>query len=151
MKVSKLTNCFSGFILLFCLFGGLTLASSQSAMAEAEKAIGSVEDNGIKLTINNYTIQNHSEELMVYYTVESKSGDLIENGTSLIKEPDISIGDKLVKGNNIWHKKISNGKYQGVVKVELSQYRPAISNVAFNTEAILNQKGEWTINFQIEK
>lgn len=149
---SKFTNGFGGFILLLCLLVGLALASSQSAMAESEKIIGSAEDNGIKLKINSYAIMNHGQEMVVYYTVQSKFGQLIEaEGTSVIKKPDITIGDTRVQGNDTSHKKISNQEYQGAVKVLLPQYRPAISNVSFNTVSILNQKGQWTINFEIKK
>ncbi|HEY2420540.1 MAG TPA: hypothetical protein VGI04_03965 [Neobacillus sp.] len=146
------TNCFSRFFLLLGLLVGLILANSQSAMAETENVIGSAESNGITLTINNYTIKNYGQEMTVYYTLQSTSGQLMdENGAELITSPDFTIGDKRVQGNDIWHKKISAQKYQGALKLELPQYRPAISNAVLNTETILNQKGQWSINFQIKK
>ena len=148
----KFTSCFSGFVLFLSLLIGMTFASSQSAMAESAKIIGSAENNGIKLTITNYAIKNYGQEMMVYYTVQSNSGQLMDtNETGLLNKPDISIGHKHVQGNDTWHKKISSQEYQGAVTVEIPQYTPAISNVAFNTDAILNQKGLWTINFQIKK
>jgi hypothetical protein len=149
---SKFTNGFGGFVLFLCLLVGVTFASSQNAMAESQKIIGSSEANGIKLTINNYAIQNYGQEMVLYYTVQSKSGQLMdEDGISLIKKPNLTIGDRRVQGNDTWHKKISNQIYQGAVKVQLPQYRPAVSNVEFNTDSILNQTGQWTITFQIKK
>lgn len=152
MKVSKLTN-FSRIIISFlCLLVLLGVSTPHGAMAEMGEIVGSVEDQGIKLTVNRYDLQNHSTELIVYYTVETMSTDHIsENITNLIKRPDISIGDNPVKGKSIWQKKISNQKYQGAVKAELSQYRPEIAYVAFHTNSILNKKGNWEVNFQIHK
>jgi hypothetical protein len=149
---AKCTNGIGSFILLLFLLVGFGLVTSQSAMAKSENIIGSAEDHGIILTINNYAIQNYGQEMVVYYTVDSQSGKLMDaDETSILKKSDISIGNQRVQGNNIWHKKISNQKYQGAVKVALPQYIPATSNVAFYTDAILNQKGQWTINFQIKK
>ena len=144
----KVKNGFGWLILLLCL--GLTFASSQSAKAAPGKIIGSAEDHGIKLTINNYELKNYGQEMVVYYTVQSKSGNPME-GKSLINKPDFTIGDRFVQGIDSWHKKVGSQQYQGAVKVELPQYRPAVSDVEFNTDAIFNQKGNWTITFQIKK
>jgi len=145
---SKFANGFSVFVLFICML----LVVTQSAMANSEKMIGSAEDHGIKLTINHYAIVNYGQEMMVYYTVQSKTGLLMdEDGISLMQKPNITIGNRLVQGKDTWHKKISSQQIQGAVKVMVPQYRPAISNVEFNTDNILNQKGQWTINFQIKK
>ncbi|MDQ6595555.1 hypothetical protein E2K98_26985 [Bacillus salipaludis] len=140
---SKFTK--AGFALILSL--GFLLVSSQSTLA-AE--IGSAEHNGIKLTINNYTIKNYGQEMVVYYTIQSKSGQLME-GKSLMNRPDFTIGNKFVQGNDAWYKKVSNQQYQGAVTVQLPQYIPASSNVSFNTDSISSQKGQWTINFEIKK
>ncbi|MFB7303590.1 hypothetical protein [Heyndrickxia sporothermodurans] len=145
-------NGFSRMIFLLCLLVGVASIPLQSSFAQSETVIGSAENNGIKLIINNYTITNRGQEMVVYYTIQSKSRhQMDENAKGLMDNPVISIGDNLVPGNHTWHKKINNQTYQGAVKVNLPQYIPATSNVAFNTNAILHQKGEWTINFQIKK
>ncbi|OIK15911.1 hypothetical protein BIV60_07245 [Bacillus sp. MUM 116] len=140
---SKFTK--AGFALFLSL--GFLFVSSQSTLA-AE--IGSTENNGIKLTITNYSIKNYGQEMVVYYTVQSKSGQLMDS-QSLINKPDFTIGNKFVQGTDAWHKKLNNQQYQGAVTVQLPQYIPATSNVSFNTDSISSQKGQWTINFEIKK
>ncbi|MEH7413951.1 hypothetical protein V7266_01505, partial [Neobacillus drentensis] len=141
-----------GFVLLLCFLVGGAWTSSQSALAAPEKTVGSVENGGIKLTITNYAITNYGQEMILYYTVESKTGNLLdEDGKGLLKNLEISIADNRLQGIDAEHKKISNQKYQGAVKVNMPQYIPATSSAALSTDAILNQKGQWTINFQIKK
>lgn len=145
-------NRWGGFVLLLCLLVGGACASSQSALAAPAKTVGSVENGGIKLTITNYAITNYGEEMVLYYTVESTTGKLMEdNGKGLLKNLEISIADNRLQGIDAAHNKISSQKYQGTVKVNMPKYIPATSNAALSTDAILNQKGQWTINFQIKK
>ena len=68
----KVKNGFGWLILLLCL--GSTFTFSQSAKAAPGKIIGSAEDHGIKLTINNYELKNYGQEMVVYYTVQSNRG-----------------------------------------------------------------------------
>jgi len=90
--------------------------------------------------------------MILYCTVESTTGTLLdENGKGLLKNLEISIADNRLQGIDAEHKKISSQKYQGAVKVNMPQYIPATSNAALSTDAILNQNGQWTINFQIKK
>ncbi|MBT2658675.1 hypothetical protein J7E81_26225 [Bacillus sp. ISL-18] len=148
----KTAKCLGGFVLLlFFLIGG-TWPSTQSALAAQEKTIGTAENGGIKLTITNYAITNYGQEMILYYTVETKTGNLMdENVKGLLKNPEISIADNRLQGMDANHKKISSQKYLGAVRVNLPQYIPATSTAALSTDAILNQKGQWTINFQIKK
>lgn len=149
---SKMTNRLGGFVILLGFLVGGAWASSQSAVAAPEKTLGSVENGGIKLTITNYAITNYGQEMILYYTVESTTGNLMdENEKGLLKKPEVSIADNRLQGIDTEHKKISSQKYQGAVKVNMPQYIPATSNAALSTDAILNQKGQWTINFQIKK
>lgn len=150
MNFSKVTNCLGAVVFSLCLLIGLTMTSSQST--KAESVLGSAEDKGIKFTVHNYEIQNYGQEMMVYYTIQSASGaQMSEDEMGLIKNLDFSIGSRMVQGNDAWHKKVSNQEYQGAIKVDLPKYGPATSNVSLNTDSILNQKGQWTINFQIQK
>jgi hypothetical protein len=149
---SKMRNRLGGFVLLLCFLVGGAWASSISTLAAPEKTIGSAENRGIKLTITNYAITNYGQEMILYYTVESKTGNLMEeDGKGLLKNLEISIADNRLQGIDAEHKKISNQKYQGAVKVNMPQYIPATSSAAISTDAILNQKGQWTINFQVNK
>ncbi|MEH7096981.1 hypothetical protein [Neobacillus vireti] len=148
----NITNRLGGFVLLLCFLVWGTWASSHSALAAPEKTVGSAENGGIKLTITNYAITNYGQEMILYYTVESKTGNLMEeDGKGLLKNLEISIADHRLQGIDAEHKKISNQKYQGAVKVNMPQYIPATSSAALSTDAILNQKGQWTINFQVNK
>jgi len=138
------------FILSICILVGWTIASSQNS--KAESVLGSTEDKGIKLTLHNYEIQNYGQEMIITYTIQGATDSFMnEDGMALIKDLDFSIGSRVVQGKDTWHKKIGNQTYKGVMKVDLPQYRPATSNVIFNTDSITNQKGNWTINFQIQK
>ena len=148
----KVANRLAGSALLLCFLVGGAWASSQSALAAPEKPVGSAVNGGIKLTITNYAITNYGQEMILYYTVESTTGNLLdENGKGLLKNLEISIADNRLQGIDAEHKKISSQKYQGAVKVNMPQYIPATSNAALSTDVILNQKGQWTINFQIKK
>ena len=90
--------------------------------------------------------------MIITYTIQGATDSFMnEDGMALIKDLDFSIGSRVVQGKDTWHKKIGNQTYKGVMKVDLPQYRPATSNVIFNTDSITNQKGNWTINFQIQK
>ena len=149
---SNRKNRLGGFVLLLCFLFWGACAFSQSALAAPEKTVGSAENGGIKLTITNYAITNYGQEMILYYTVESTTGTLLdENGKGLLKNLEISIADNRLQGIDAEHKKISSQKYQGAVKVNMPQYIPATSNAALSTDAILNQNGQWTINFQIKK
>lgn len=149
--LSKRVKLFSGMILFFYLLLGLTGTPFHNAAAESKEIIGSAENNGIKFTIDNYMI-NNNRELIVDYTIESTAADFMnENKAALLKQPSFVIGDNRLQGTDLWHKKVSNQKYQGAVKVDMPQYSPAISNVSFKTTSILNHSGEWAINFEIKK
>lgn len=137
-------------VLLFSLLVGLTFVSPAGAKAESEKVVGSAKDKGITLTINDYSIIKDGQGIMVHYTVQSRSGHQMDKNASLMERPDIFIGDTLVHGNAVKHKKIGKQEYAGTVEVDLPQYRPAESNVRFNTDAILNQEGQWTIDFKVK-
>ncbi|MFC4619528.1 hypothetical protein ACFO4N_12475 [Camelliibacillus cellulosilyticus] len=139
----------SGLILVLCLFISLTMTSTYQAKAEAGKVLGSAQDKGITLSVNQYAIINHGQELVVYYTVETSSAAPNHDVPSLIHRPDFSIGDRLVQGQPKGYKKISSQKYAGTLKVDLPQYRPAVTNVELRTDTILNQKGQWTVGFKI--
>lgn len=147
---SRVRKCLGVFVLALCLIVGWTCTSSQSSSAES--VLGSTEDKGIKLTLHNYEIQNYGQEMIVNYTVQAKSGSLMdENGMALIKDLNFSIGSRVIQGKDAWHKKVGNQTYQGVIKVDLPQYRSATSDVILSTDSISNQNGEWSINFQIQK
>ncbi|ULT59563.1 hypothetical protein L1999_14000 [Neobacillus drentensis] len=149
---SKMTNRLGRFVLLLCFLVGGAWTSSISALAAPDKTVGSAENGGIKLTITNYAITNYGQEMILYYTVESKTGNLMdEGGKELLKNLEISIADNRLQGIDAEHQKISSQKYQGAVKVNMPKYIPATSSAALSTDAISNQKGQWTINFQVNK
>ncbi|HET7578599.1 MAG TPA: hypothetical protein VFK33_04885 [Bacillales bacterium] len=149
MNVSRFTVQVSAFVLYLSLFVGLTFTHPTGAAAQTNKIMGSATDNGITLTINGYSFINNGQGVKLYYTIQSTSsrGAAAKN---LMAKPDILIGDNLLHGTNEQHQKISPQKYTGTINVRLPDYRHVPSYVEFNTYGILNQRGQWTVDFTIK-
>jgi hypothetical protein len=145
-KLPNYTVRFIGAALCISLLFGFafpTLSNAQSNMG-----LGSSEDNGIRLTINDYSIINHGQNIQLHYTIYSNSNIQVSSNTkSLIENPYIWIGHTLVREESESFKKVSNNEYKGTIIAQLHHYRPDTSEMSFHTHGILNQKGQWTVNF----
>ena len=146
-NLSKYTVRFSGIALFICLL--ISFASPALTSAESlNQGLGSAEDNGIKLTINSYSIVNHGQNIRLYYTIHSNSTiEVNPHATSLMESPHIWIEHTLVRENSDTFKKVGNNLYKGTIEAQLHQYRPENPHMTFKTHGILNQKGQWTIRF----
>ncbi|MCM2531226.1 hypothetical protein NDK43_00690 [Neobacillus pocheonensis] len=146
-NLSKYTMRLSGVALLICLligFASPTLTSAESL----NQGLGSTEDNGIKLTINGYSIINHGQNIRLYYTIHSNSNiEVNPHATSLMESPHIWIEHTLVRENSDSYKKVGKNEYKGTIEAQLHQYRPENPHMTFKTLGIFNQKGQWTIRF----
>jgi hypothetical protein len=145
----KLSNCtvrFIGAALCISLLFGLTFPTLSNA--QSNMGLGSSEDNGIRLTINDYSIINHGQNIQLHYTIYSNSNIQVSPNTkSLIENPHIWIGHTLVREESESFKKVSNNEYKGTIIAQLQHYRPDSSEMSFHTHGLLNQKGQWTVDF----
>lgn len=134
--------------LLFGLFAGLSSASSNNL--DLKKPVPnlnqSVTVKGITLTVVDYAIDNN--KLNVNYTIRTKKNHVDKTG-SLIERPDIFIGNKKIYGRVQGYKKINNREYTGFVDANLPVNLPNKFSVKFDTDAILDQAGPWTIQFKV--
>jgi hypothetical protein len=145
---SKFTVPISRVALLFCLLVGLGSHHLVSAESESNQGLGSAEDNGIRLTIDGYSIINHGQNIRLYYTILSNSDVQVDpHATSLMQSPHIWIEHTLVRENFDSYKKVGEHEYKGTIEAQLHQYRPENPHMIFKTHAIFNQKGQWTIRF----
>ena len=127
-------------------FARPTLTNAQSSIG-----LGSSEDNGIRLTISDYSIINHGQNIQLHYTIYSNSNIQVSSNTkSLIENPYIWIGHTLVREESESFKKVNNNEYKGTIIAQLHHYRPDTSEMSFHTHGLLNQKGQWTVNFMLK-
>jgi len=148
-KLLNYTVRFIGAALCISLIFGFarpTLTNAQSSIG-----LGSSEDNGIRLTINDYSIINHGQDIQLHYTINSKSNIQVSSNTkSLIENPYIWIGTTLVREESEYFKKVNNNEYKGTIIAQMHHYRTDSSKMSFHTHGILNQKGQWTVNFTLK-
>src|SRR4051794_17137121 len=121
-KLPNYTVRFIGAALCISLIFGFarpTLTNAQSSIG-----LGSSEDNGIRLTINDYSIINHGQDIQLHYTINSKSNIQVSSNTkSLIENPYIWIGNTLVREESESFKKVSNNEYRGTIIAQMHHYR----------------------------
>ncbi|MBV7504795.1 hypothetical protein KW850_05890 [Bacillus sp. sid0103] len=118
--------------------------------AQSSNGLGSSEDNGIRLTINDYSIINHGQDIQLHYTITTNSNIPVSSNTkSLIGNPYIWIGNTLVREESESFQKISNNEYKGTIIAQLQHYRSDNSELSFHTHGIMNQNGQWTVNFHL--
>jgi hypothetical protein len=146
--LSKFTVPISRVALLFCLLVGLASHPLASTETVSNQGLGSAEDNGIKLTINGYSIINHGQNIRLDYTILSNSDIQVNpHATSLMESPHIWIEHTLVRENSDLFKKVGQNEYKGTIEAQLHQYRPENPHMTFKTHGIFNRKGQWTIRF----
>lgn len=106
-NLSKNTMQFSGGVaLLICLLIGFASPTLTSAESMSNQGLGSAEVNGIKLTINGYSIVNHGQNIRLYYTIHSKSDIQVNpNAKSLMASPHIWVAHTLVRETSDTFKK----------------------------------------------
>ncbi|QQZ11337.1 hypothetical protein [Heyndrickxia vini] len=144
-KTMRLTG---GVALLICLLIGFAFPTLISAESMTNQGLGSAEVNGIKLTINGYSIVNHGQNIRLDYTIHSNSNIQVNpNAKSLMESPHIWIAHTLVRETSDTFKKVGKNEYKGTIEAQLHQYRPENPHMTFKTGAIFNQKGEWAIDF----
>lgn len=137
------------FALLFLsLLTTVVFASANESLDKDKTSLNQeTTDQGITLNVNSYSIKNN--KLKVNYTIQSKEKYKLEPG-GLVERPDVVIADKLTHATALKHEKISDLKYTGSSEIDLPKDLPKQFNVKFNTDAILNQAGQWTIEFKVK-
>jgi hypothetical protein len=146
-NLTKYTVRFRAIAFFLCLLIGFASPALTSAES-LNQGLGSAEDNGIKLTLNGYSIVNHGHTIRLNYTIHSNSNIQVDPyAKSLMASPHIWIEHTLVRENSDTFKKVGNNLYKGTIEAQLHQYRPENPHMTFKTHGILNQKGQWTIRF----
>ena len=130
--------------LAFALLTGSALLAFNKT--EAQNNINSPAlDKGISLKVTDYSIEKN--QLLVHYTVESEKEYSLKND-ELIERPDVFINGQLTHPSSLSNKKINSNKYLGVAEINLKDIGTTDNlNVKFNTDAILNHEGQWTVEF----
>lgn len=147
-NLSYYTVRFIAVAFFICLLFGFASPALISAESQSRQVLGSSEDNGIKLTINSYSIVNHGQNIQLHYTIHSNSNIQVNrNAIGLIENPHIWIGHTLVREESETFKRVSNNEYKGTIIAQLQHYRPDNSEMSIHTHGLLNQKGQWTVKF----
>lgn len=148
INLSKNTVRFIGATLLICFLFGFSSPDLISAESQSNQGLGSAEENGIKLTIDGYSIVNHGQNIRLHYTIQSNSTIQVDpNAASLMESPHIWIEHTLVRENSDTFKKVGENEYKGTIEAQLHHYRPENPHMTFNTHGILNKTGNWTVRF----
>ncbi|GAB4074936.1 hypothetical protein GCM10028778_24390 [Barrientosiimonas marina] len=143
---------FSVIILLFCLFVGVNSVSAEEKIPVNRSA----KDGDITLTVNEYSIKDDGNAIAVHYSVTCDTTCKKLNKTSigeLIESPDVYIGDKRVHGHASGIERVSKNKYVGTQKITIPEFKPKRQSgfhVSFNTDAILDKAGQWTIEWNVK-
>ena len=144
---SKFPVRVSGFALLFCLLVSMAFLNPNHTKAQ----VGSAQDKGIMLTIDNVARFDHGQRLRVDYTIHSPANASVsKNVGSPMESPHIWLGNTMVRGYSVSYKKTSPTTYKGTIVAQLHQYRPQGAQVTFYTYSILNERGRWKIQFYLE-
>lgn len=135
-------------IVTLCIITVAAFASANGTLHKEKTPLNqTTKAKDITLTLDNYSIKNN--DLMIEYTVKSEGeNDLEPRG--LLERPDVVIAGELEHAYSQTHKKIGEGKYTGSAKIKLPKNISNNFEVEFNTDAILNQEGQWTVNFKVK-
>jgi hypothetical protein len=110
----------------------------------------SVTDNGITLTINE-AVKDGQERISIEVRIKSeKDIKLAEPNDMVMERPDISInGGTINAGASYQINKIGKNEYGGMIDIIPDSELPNHYDVKFNVDALLNQPGQWTIDFSL--
>jgi hypothetical protein len=110
----------------------------------------SVTDNGITLTVSQVMKDGHERISMEVRIKSEKDIKLSEPNDTVMERPDISINKgKINAGSSTHITKIGENEYAGMVDIIPEQELPNHYDVKFNVDALLNQPGQWTIDFSL--
>jgi len=110
----------------------------------------SVTDNGITLTFNQAVKDGHERISMEVRIKSEKDINLVEPNDTVMERPDISInGGKINAGASYHITKIGKNEYGGMIDIIPDAELPKNYDVKFNVDALLNQPGQWTIDFSL--
>ncbi|MEV5037025.1 hypothetical protein CN563_15750 [Bacillus sp. AFS026049] len=135
---------------MFC-FTNLNDKTSASQIERTLKPINkSVIDNGITFTIGDVVKDGH-ERIGLEYHIKSEKNLKFDVTKDRIVDPDISINGKRI--NAVFRvlnaEKIGKNQYRGVIEILPEEELPNHYDVKFNLDAVLNQLGQWSINFSL--
>jgi hypothetical protein len=110
----------------------------------------SVTDNGITLTINQVLKDGHERISMEVRIKSEKEINLVEPNDSVMERPDISINGGTINAGASYHiTKIGKNEYGGMIDIIPDTELPKHYDVKFNVDTLLNEPGQWTIDFSL--
>lgn len=119
----------------------------------------STRDNGITFTI--YNVVKNGNQLNLEYEMRSEN-DIPKIEASIanpkgksvvfIEKPDIYINGKNFDFSGpISHKKVGKNKYKGTIGINSVENIPEKFDMKVNIDCLLEQEGQWTIEFPIKE
>jgi hypothetical protein len=146
--VSVLISTFVfGFMVCFIKFNEET--SAQKIERTLKPINKSVSDNGITFTIGN-VIKDGRERITFEYVIKCKKDPKFENIGVIMEKPDIYINGKWINHSSTEHyQKAGKNEYRGVIEIRPVYELPNHYDVKFNVDQLLDQPGQWTIDFSL--
>ncbi|WP_144529011.1 DUF4179 domain-containing protein [Peribacillus simplex] len=137
-------------IIMFC-FTNSNDKTSASQIERTLKPINkTVSDNGITFTIGD-VVKDGYERIGLEYHIKSEKNLKFDVTKDRIVDPGISINGKRI--NAVFRvlnaEKIGKNQYRGVIEILPEEELPNHYDVKFNLDAVLNQLGQWSINFSL--
>lgn len=134
---------------MFCF----TNLNDKTLAREIERALKpinkSVSDNGITFTIGDVVKDGH-ERIGLEYHIKSEKNLKFDETKDRIVDPDILINGKRINAvSRVNIKKVGKNEYRGVIEIIPEEELPNNYDVKFNLDAVLNQLGQWSINFSL--
>ncbi|MFF2288731.1 DUF4179 domain-containing protein [Peribacillus butanolivorans] len=136
-------------IFMFC-FTNLNDKTSAKEIERTLKTINkSASDNGITFTIGD-VVKDGNERISLEYFIKSEKNLKLNTRDPLFVKPNIFINGKKINFSNTSDGQ-QEGKmeYRGVVEIEPKNELPNHYDVKFNFNQMLNQSGQWTIDFPL--
>ncbi|WP_144552442.1 DUF4179 domain-containing protein [Peribacillus simplex] len=136
-------------IFMFC-FTNSNDKTSASQIERTLKPINkSVSDNGITFSIGDVVKDGH-ERIGLEYHIRSEKNLKFDEMKDNIVDPHISINGKRINAvSRVNTEKVGKNQYRGVIEIIPEEELPNHYDIKFNLDAVLNQIGQWSINFSL--
>ncbi|MDM5291859.1 DUF4179 domain-containing protein [Peribacillus simplex] len=136
-------------IFIFC-FTNSNDKTSASQIERTLKPINkSASDNDITFTIGDVVKDGHERVHLEYHIKTKKNLNFNEMEDSIV-DPYISINGKLIKAvSTVSTTKLGKNEYRGVIEISPEKELPNHYAVNLSLDSVLNQNGQWSINFSL--
>ncbi|MFD6442300.1 hypothetical protein ACFWDG_21495, partial [Peribacillus sp. NPDC060186] len=95
-------------------------------------------------------VKDGHERIGLEYHIKSEKNLKFDETKDRIVDPDILINGKRINAvSRVNIKKVGKNEYRGVIEIIPEEELPNNYDVKFNLDAVLNQLGQWSINFSL--